>query len=145
MSLNITDVIDNIESYMNANQYSYDKMAELFDYKGKSSFAKLLKSKNVGLKFFVNFLNNSKTNASHYFNEYTKVNDGKNPSNEPASPDYTNRKIEELKVQIAELEYELKNARKDNSRLIQLLCEMQKGGCPPGESKGGVVPHGKTG
>lgn len=64
MILDIDSIFDNIISYKNKHNYSLDKMAELFGMRGKGSFSRVLDSRNVGIKYFINFLNNPEVNAN---------------------------------------------------------------------------------
>ena len=74
MILDIDSIFDNIISYKNKNNYSLDKMAELFGMKGKGSFSRVLDSRNVGIKYFIQFLNNPEVNANEILYGFANMN-----------------------------------------------------------------------
>lgn len=145
MNLDTEEIILKIISYQNKNNLSLEKMAKLFGMKGKSSFSRVIESRNVGLKHFVQFLNNTGIDPRDFFGTFIKTNhedhDDHFDRTPPAKKNCTNPECLEM---ISECEKTIKNLNRHIETLYEKIEHLQseKGGQVENKTTGGVVEDG---
>jgi hypothetical protein len=140
MRIDSSDIVNKILSYKNYHGLSYEKMAVLCGYSGKSGFAKIIKSQNLTIKYLMNFLNNANIDISEFFKSFTFVNNDVNNSNESTPPYKIKCTNEDCLKEMNELISQINYLQNQNSKLIDIVHQLsKKGDISLGEPAGGVA------